>query len=87
MPGERNLQKYVIRDNRLFNTETEEFVPDDIPAFVLLATDCSAPHAIYKYAQKCDNAKHKQGVEQIATEFNMWQLQNPDRVHEPDGRI
>ena len=79
------LGKYEIKENRLFNTEKQEFVPEDVLGFVMLSTDKKAPAAIYNYASQCENEAHAAEVFEIVTAFGDWRKENPDRVHEPNG--
>ena len=80
------IGKYRI-EGRIINTETDKVVPDDIPLFLFLGTDKRAPGAIGDYFDHCQNQRHAGEGFRIALWMQEWQRENPDRVHEPDGRI
>ncbi len=80
-----DLQKYEIKDNKLFNKETKKFVEDDVLGFVIISSDKNAAAAIFKYSEMCRNQNHNEEVQRIAFKFNDWYDSHPDRTKEPDG--
>lgn len=79
------LGKYEIRNNRLFNTEKQEYVPEEVFGFVLLSKDKNAAAAIAAYALTCENQLHREEVLRIARNFITWATIHPEMMREPDG--
>lgn len=61
--------------------------PDDVPLFVLTATDPATPHAIREWAIAAEALGHRRekvdGALEHAAEIEEWQRANPERVKVP----
>lgn len=70
----------------ILNVETGKLVPPETPVFMIIGSDRHAPAAIADYANRCENENQRLDCMAISLRFSEWQEENPDRVHEPDGR-
>lgn len=79
--------KYGIRDNRLYNRASGEFIPADEPVFVLRAKDSQAASTIFNYAGDFawnQNTSHYDAVMSRFNDFKRFLQNNPKRVKYPD---
>jgi hypothetical protein len=88
--------KYGIKDNRLFNRETGEFIPDDEPVFIMRARDANAATGIVRYISRCmshghpDEAKREEHVLALMRrydDFRAFAKAHPDRMKYPDTEM
>lgn len=68
----------------LVNRETHEPIPFEEPVFIFRARDRWALAALAHYQGLCDNAQHKQIVEQRMRDFEEFASAYPERIKEPD---
>lgn len=78
--------KYGIRENRLYNRATGEFIPLDEPVFIFRARDMKGKKHIAAYADDCQSAdiEHYRAVAQRVADFSLFELKHPDRMKYPD---
>lgn len=83
MPAEQE-PKYGIRDNRLYNRASGEFIPFDEPVFIFRARDWHAAPAIAGYMVRLVPSEHRIAVEGRMRDFATFARENPARMKEPD---
>jgi len=76
--------KYGIRDGRLFNRASGEFIPADEPVFIFRARDHHAMHVLAAYEYMGLGEKHAQAVAGRIRDFQRFAQTNPARMKEPD---
>lgn len=80
--------KYGIRDNRLFNRASGEFIPEDEPVFIFRARDRHAIYAIAQYkGHFLRDESHKDAVGKRIQDFRNFMEANPARMKEPDTAL
>lgn len=79
--------KYGIRDNRLFNRASGEFIPEDEPVFIFRARDTHAVNILAGYAREVLNAEHASAVWSRVDDFKRFWDANPDRMKQPDTAL
>ena len=80
--------KYGIRDNRLFNRASGEFIPEDEPVFIFRARDRHAIYAIAQYkGHYLQDESHKEAVGNRIKDFRAFMEANPKRMKEPDTAL
>lgn len=66
----------------------EKAEKENIPIFVLIATDVLAPDLINTYALISNeigcSKEHQAGAMERCNEFHSWQGEHPDKVKKPD---
>lgn len=75
--------KYGIRDNRLFNRASGEFIPVEEPVFIFRARDVFAARRIHEYSLCC-GGDHRIAVQQRADDFSQFATAYPERMKTPD---
>lgn len=76
--------KYGIRDNRLYNRASGEFIPADEPVFIFRARDRHAIYALAQYKGHGLKAKHAEAVGERIKDFRAFMHAFPARMKEPD---
>ena len=79
--------KYGIRDNRLFNRISGEFIPTDEPIFILRGRDRTAILAMLYYATMCAQTgytTHVLAVNNRVSDFEKFASEHPERMKFPD---
>lgn len=79
--------KYGIRDNRLFNRASGEFIPEDEPVFIFRARDTHAVNILAGYAREVLNVAHASAVWGRVDDFKRFWDANPDRMKQPDTAL
>jgi len=77
-------RKYEIKENGLVKRMTGVPVPNDVPLFILLATDIKALPVLVAYNMIINNLDHKVEVNKTIDDFRKFQENHPERVLEPD---
>jgi len=76
--------KYGIRDNRLYNRASGEFIPEDEPVFIFRARDVHAFGILAHYGNEVCNPAHASAILARVNDFKRFWNNNPDRMKEPD---
>lgn len=76
--------KYGIRDNRLYNRASGEFIPTDEPIFIFRARDIHAVNVLAGYARDVGPSDHAKTVWSRVDDFKKFYNEQPDRIKEPD---
>lgn len=81
--------KHGIRNNRLFNRASGEYIPFDEPVFIFRARDKIALQALYHYISLCAryvsaDSNHVRAIRLRIAEFEKFAHQHPDRMKFPD---
>jgi len=76
--------KYGIRDNRLYNRASGEFIPEDEPVFIFRARDVHAFSILAHYGNEVCNPAHASAILARVNDFKRFWNNNPDRMKEPD---
>lgn len=76
--------KYGIRNNRLYNRATGQYIPEDEPVFIFRGRDRFASQVIQYYADGCANEEHKQAVYARVVQFIEFATEHSDRMKDPD---
>jgi hypothetical protein len=79
--------KYGIRENRLYNRASGEFIPFDEPVFIFRARDKLAAGIIRRYAGICNEITHFKAVVARASSFHQFNDDHPERMKEPDTEV
>jgi hypothetical protein len=85
--------KYGIRDNRLYNRASGEFIPLDEPVFIFRARDTFAANALLGYVVDLTriNTKamnqHVDIVMQRLRQFQRFAIEHSDRMKQPDSAL
>lgn len=78
--------KFSTDGVRIFNTVSEEEIPDDEPLFLLRARDWYALVAINAYQGATEsecNDLHKAGIQQVREKFCQFAAEHPERMKQP----
>jgi hypothetical protein len=86
MPVEQE-PKYGIRENRLYNRASGEFIPTDEPVFIFRARDVHAAKAIAWYSSLFPSGHHWSAVAYRVEDFEAFARSQPGRMKEPDTAI
>jgi hypothetical protein len=76
--------KYGIRDNRLFNRASGEFIPTDEPVFIFRARDELAIKALDHYRELCGESEHSAAVYGRMRDFEKFAVAHRERMKVPD---
>ena len=76
--------KYGIRENRLFNRASGEFIPLDEPVFIFRARDKLAAQALTDYRFHCADEQHRAAIALRFIDFERFANDHPDRMKYPD---
>lgn len=76
--------KYGIRDNRLYNRASGEFIPLDEPLFIFRACDVHAVGTLKDYSSRCFITAHAGAVTARVQAFQSFAVANHDRMKQPD---
>jgi hypothetical protein len=76
--------KYGIRNNRLFNRASGEFIPDDEPVFIFRARDWHTKPTIAYYMGRFCAGEHRVAIEGRVHQFGRFSADHSDRMKEPD---
>jgi hypothetical protein len=76
--------KYGIRENRLFNRASGEFIPLDEPVFIFRARDKLASQALTDYRSHCADEQHRAAIAMRFIDFERFANDHPDRMKYPD---
>jgi len=79
--------KYGIRDNRLYNRSSGEFIPEDEPVFIFRARDVHAFSILAHYGNEVCNPAHAAAILARVNDFKRFWNNNPDRMKEPDTDV
>jgi hypothetical protein len=76
--------KYGIKQNRLYNRASGEFIPADEPVFIFRARDKLAAAALEYYMHRCGDPAHQEAVFMRMADFDKFASNNPSRMKWPD---
>lgn len=76
--------KYGIRDNRLYNRASGEFIPLDEPVFIFRARDKLAASSLEDYWLRCNNGEHQDAIRSRMMDFAKFRDAHPERMKMPD---
>jgi hypothetical protein len=79
--------KYTISGNAIVNRASGEAIPSDEPIFIFRARDRQACSILGEYAQLCENAAHREAVNERFIQFGEWADAHPERMKEPDTAV
>ena len=78
-------RKYTINDaGKLVKRISGVPVSDDVPTFILLASDVNALPTIMSYRMICKDLEHTTELSKATQDFDNFRKQKPDRMKEPD---
>jgi hypothetical protein len=78
-------RKYDAVDGKIVNRATGKPIPDDEPLIIFRAKDKLAGLAMSYYAALCEDKLHHDVIRGRVHDFIGWQLDNPEKVREPDS--
>lgn len=76
-------RKFKFEDGRFVNRVSGEAIPDDEPVIIFRARDRNALKVLGYYQEICEDAHHKQAIQDRIDEFENYWVNNPDRMKEP----
>lgn len=79
--------KYGIRDDRLYNRASGEFIPVDEPIFIFRAKDVHAINVLSNYARTVIDAGHEKAVWDRVDDFKRFWNEHAGRMKQPDTAI
>lgn len=77
--------KYDVFKGKIVKRRDRTPIPDDEPVFILRASDRNTVHALFKYANQCQDNDHRNTVIDRIHAFTLFAEEHPERMKEPDS--